>query len=642
MAPAMASPPASSDIHAAFQAAVVAHREGRLGPARSGYEAVLRLDARHADALHLLGLVHQQQGELAEAQRLIRQALAIGERPAFWANLGNVLRDMGSQAEAQAAYGRALALQPGFAEVWNNLAMMQAAAGQGAQAEASYRRALAIKPDYAAASYNLALLLAAGGRAGEAEEHYRRAIAAHPGFAEAHHNLGLLLQAAQRVEEAEDQYRRALALQPGFVAALHALGSLLHDTGRYEQAVQAHRQALALDASHARAHTDLGLALHRLGRADEALACYERALALEPGLAVAHYNAGAVLDERGQWDAAEAAYRRAISHDPGLPMARYNLGILLLRQQRFAEGWRQYEARHDPAMKPAVVDHPRLSIPPWRGESLQGRSLVVWPEQGLGDCIQFARYAPLLKARGVTRLTFVADAPLAALLASADGVDEVVTDPRQLRHHDGWCFALSLPLAAGEPDGVPPAQAGPYLHALPGRVARWRGRLPAGRPRVGLVWRGSALHKNDANRSLPLASLAPLWAVPGLAFVSLQKGQGEQEAAAPPPGQPLVALGADMDDFADAAAIVSELDLVICVDTAIAHLAGALGKPCWVLLPSVKTDWRWGLEGEQSLWYPSLRLFRQAGAGWDETLARVAHALRGWAAQAAATTSPTS
>ena len=586
---------------ALFQQAVAAHRAGRLDDAAAGYRRVLAANENQADAWHLLGLIQLQQGRPGDAEQPLRRALALGERPAFWANLGNVLKETGRAADAQAAYERALALQPGAAEVWNNLASVHRALGHAGQAEAAYRRALELKPDYAAASYNLAVLLAVAGRMADAEQLYRQAIADGPGLAVAHHGLGMLLQEDGRPQEAE--------------AAL--------------------RRAVALDDTSAQAHCDLGLALHTLGRPDDAMACYQRALAINPAHAKAHYNSGVVFEERRQWAQAEAAYRRALESEPGFAPASFNLAIVLLTQQRLEEAWPLYEARYDPAHKPVIVLVPRLSIPRWRGEPLAGKSLVIWPEQGFGDYIQFARYAAWLKQQGVTRLTLVSHPPLAALLETVDGVDAVVTDPPALRPHDYWCFVMSLPLHAGTTAASIPVAPLPYVHPIPDRVSRWRDLLPAtGGVRVGLVWRGSAAHKNDAKRSLPgLASLAPLWSVPGVAFVSLQKGQGEEEAATPPQGQPLVALGAAMEDFADAAAIVSQLDLVICVDTALAHLAGAMGKPCWVLLPATRTDWRWGPGGDRSPWYPSMRLFRQQGTdSWDATIAQVAAALRDEAA----------
>ena len=253
-----------------------------------------------------------------------------------------------------------------------------------------------------------------------------------------------------------------------------------------------------------------------------------------------------------------------------------------------------------------------------------GKSLVILPEQGFGDNIQFARYTLLLGERGVSHLTLVCDPPLKALLETVAGVDEVITELPSVPTYDYWSFPLSLPLHLGTTvDTIPAAQS--YLHALPIRVDQWCARLPMGKFKVGLVWKGNADHKNDVNRSLPgLFILAPLWSVPGVTFISLQKGRGEEDAKEPPADQTIIPLGSDISDFADTAAIIAQLDMVICVDTSIIHLAGAMGKPCWVLLTAVGTDWRWLQEREDSPWYASIRLFRQEYPGdWSQPVERI-------------------
>ncbi|HTZ00289.1 MAG TPA: glycosyltransferase family 9 protein, partial [Rhodocyclaceae bacterium] len=328
---------------------------------------------------------------------------------------------------------------------------------------------------------------------------------------------------------------------------------------------------------------------------------------------------------------ARACWQRALAIRPGHVESRINLAFLLLMEGRYAEGWRYHEAR----CEPRVVDErmtsevPDLPFPRWQGEPLAGKSLLIWPEQGLGDCIQFVRYAALLKGRGIGQLTLLCDPALAPLVATAAGVDSVITSRADVRSHDHWCFPMSLPLHFGTTIESIPAEL-PYLHAPPERLERWRGRLPAAGYRVGLVWRGNPGHRNDANRSLPsLATLAPLWSVPGVSFVSLQKGRGEDEARSSPAGRALLPLGQDIGDLADTAAIVAQLDLVITVDTAVAHVAGALGKPCWIMLPRLLVDWRWLLDRDDSPWYPgAVRLFRQLVEGdWGPVVARVAAAL---------------
>ena len=311
-----------------------------------------------------------------------------------------------------------------------------------------------------------------------------------------------------------------------------------------------------------------------------------------------------------------------------------NLGMLLLSLARYAEGWPYYEARYDTRLEAKWIPLPELPFPQWAGEPLRGKSILLWPEQGFGDEIQFVRYAPMLKARGASSVSLVCKPPLKDLLKTAAGVDRVLASGEPVPPHDYWSFLLSVPLRVGTTLGSIPNSL-PYLGANVHCVHYWRDHLPTEGFKVGLVWRGAADHKNDANRSLPdLAALAPLWAIPGIRFVSLQKGSGAQEAISPPAGQPILALGHEIRDFADTAAIVAQLELVICVDTAIAHLAGALGKPCWVLLPAIGCDWRWLHERTDSPWYPDpgvMRLFRQAlGGSWRETIAEVAQALREW------------
>lgn len=405
--------------------------------------------------------------------------------------------------------------------------------------------------------------------------------------------------------------------------------------GRFAEAEAVYRRVIAVMPDHAGAFSNLGNLLMRRQCLEEAEAAYRRAVALCPTMAEAHNNLGSLLSLRGRAEDAEAAlaaFRRALALKPDYADARRNLALLLLSLGRFDEAWREYEARSAVAASQAIP--PDLPFPPWRGEPLAGKRIALWPEQGLGDYIQFVRYVPLLKAMGAARVTLYCPPALTLLLLTVAGVDEL-RDPRDAGSapdHDYWVFPLSLPLHFGTTVASIPARL-PYLRALHDRHAAWQGRLPDPGLRVGLLWRGNPRHRNDDQRSLPgLATLAPLWAAPGVRFVSLQKGSGEEEALAPPPQQPIVALGGEIRDFADTAAIVAQLDLTISVDTAVAHVAGALGKPCWVLLPAFGTDWRWLRGRTDSPWYPEvMRLFRQSVAGdWTEPVAALAAALAAW------------
>jgi hypothetical protein len=318
--------------------------------------------------------------------------------------------------------------------------------------------------------------------------------------------------------------------------------------------------------------------------------------------------------------------------NPDLVEAHLNLGSLLLSQGRYLEAWPEYEARYDPNYSGRQSIPPNLPFPHWQGESLDGKSIVIWPEQGFGDEIQFARYFPMLKARNVSRLTLVCKPPLKTLLENVDGVDAVVpfSEVASLPYHDYWAFPMSLPQHFSTTVETIPSRL-PYLSAPSERLSQWRKRLPTGGLKVGLVWKGNAAP--NPHRSLPgISTLAPLWSVPGVTFVSLQKGPGEDEAVRSPTGQPILHLGSDILDFADTAAIVVQLDLVICIDTAIAHLVGALNKPCWVLLPAIGIDWRWLHDRTDSPWYPRvMRLFRQTKpTDWSPTIGEVAQALKTW------------
>ncbi|MFM0141718.1 tetratricopeptide repeat protein [Paraburkholderia sp. RL18-085-BIA-A] len=405
------------------------------------------------------------------------------------------------------------------------------------------------------------------------------------------------------------------------------MGTSCAQIGQHEMAVDLLRKSIAIWPYDAEAYCNLAVFLDKIGQLEASIESGICALEIEPDYAGAHNQVGSVSYRMGRLDEALSSLSNSIRIDPGYQLARFNLGLTLLTLGRYAEAWPLHEDRNADSVYGARGSIPDLPFPFWSGEPLQGKSLLLWPEQGFGDYVQFIRYARLLKGRGLSRLTIRCPAPLKDLLATATGVDEVMTDSEPVPPHDYWSFPLSLPLHFGTTVDSIPASL-PYLRALPDRLDWWRERLPKGF-KVGLVWKGSTVHANDAQRSLTaLDALRPLWSIPGISFVSLQKGAGEDEAR--DTELPIVDLGSDIRDFADTAAIVDQLDLVICVDTAVAHVAGALGKPCWVLLPAIGCDWRWMQDRTDSPWYPgALRLFRQKRRGdWSSVIDEVANALR--------------
>lgn len=588
-------------VQEALAAGLAHHQAGRLADAEAIYRDILAVEPQHAEALHLLGVLAHQVGQNEAAVALIEAAIAVdGTNRRYHNNLGTAYRMLNRLDEAAASYRRALALYPDFAEALGNLGIVLAEQGDHAGAKACYRRALALQP----------------------------------GFAEAHYNLGNSLRARHQTAAAIDAYRTALAIEPNFPDALGNLGALLFDAGDLGAAAECYRRSLALRPANPQTHNNLGNVLVAQDRLPEAIDSYRRAIALDPAYVAAHVNLGNALQEKGDLAQAKRSYGEALALDAANAQAEWGLALIALLEGDFASGWARHEARH---RVPGFGPPRSLAQPQWRGEPLDGATILLHAEQGLGDTVQFVRYVPLVAARG-GRVVLEVPPELKTLLGAMPGAMTVVAEGEPLPPFQWHCPLMSLPLAFGTELASIPADI-PYLAADPAKQAAWQARLPAGSLKVGLAWAGRPQHKRDRWRSLALARLAPLGAVPGVAFVSLQKGPAAAEARTPPAGLALDDPTADLVDFADTAALVAALDLVIAVDTSVAHLAGALGKPVWVLLPEMP-DWRWLLGRADSPWYPTARLFRQPSRGaWEPVVQVVADALR---ERVAATAQPAS
>jgi tetratricopeptide (TPR) repeat protein len=618
---ARSAPPA---VPAAYAPARREHQAGRLREAEALYRRALAEDPRHADSLHGLGVLAGLAGRHDLAAAYIGAAIALraGE-PAYHADLGSAWHAQGRLAEAAASFQQALSLRPEDAEAQFKLGNLLKQQGRTEAACACYRRAIARHPGYAAAHNNLGTTLQALGQPGAAAC-FREAVRLDPAYPAAHNNLGNALRGEGRLEEAVTSFRAALALQPHYPAALSNLGNALKDLGRLEEAAASFRAALALQPDLAIAHNNLGSVLHEQRRLDDAVESFGTALALQPGLLEARVNLGVALFEQRRLDEAVACHRSVLAEAADFPAAHFNLALALLARGDLAEGWEELEWRW---LAPPLRGARRaFAQPQWCGEPAAGRALLIHAEQGYGDTLQFCRYAGLAAARGLRVILEVPQA-LWRLLAGLPGVAQMVVAGDPLPPFDLHCPMLSLPRALGTTLGTIPASV-PYLSADPGQAEDWRRRL-ASRPgadlRVGLAWAGNprshlpSAAAVDRRRSIAPARLAPLFAVPGVVFHSLQK-DGPAAAA----DAPLTDDMAEMADFADTAALVANLDLVISVDSAVAHLAGALGRPVW-LLDRFDACWRW-LDGRQdSPWYPTLRIYRQAVPDdWDEVIQRVA------------------
>jgi hypothetical protein len=434
---------------------------------------------------------------------------------------------------------------------------------------------------------------------------------------------------AGRTEEARQLYREVLKLDPHNFAALNRQAILCVGGGDLVEALRLIQAAMRANPASGDTAADMGVILERLGRLDEAMASYDRALVLRPKHPVAHNGRGLALAARGRYTDAIAAFTRAIEIDPGYADAHFHRALARLVIGEFDSGWDEYEWRW--AIGDAKGMRPDFPMPDWNGEPLAGKTIYLYVEQGYGDAIMFARYAPLVAARGARVLFCVR--PLIKTLLSCMPDVTVGVPGDQGPKFQYMCPLLSLPRVFRTTIDTIPADV-PYIHALPDRLQKWKSRIPQdARLKVGLVWAGGRDFAGDRARTVGLRQLAPLLGDPRIRYVSLHAELREDDAAVMRTYPEIVHFGAELQDFADTAAVISQLDLVISVDTAVAHLAGAMAKPVWILLPFAP-DFRWLLEREDSPWYPTARLFRQPRAGdWASVIARMRDAL---AAQAGA------
>jgi tetratricopeptide (TPR) repeat protein len=509
-----------------------------------------------------------------------------------------------------------------------DLAVQYHKSGRLPEAEQLYRQVLARQPQHADALNALGTIAHQSGQSELAVNLIRRSIALNPGVAHAHSNLGNALISLGRIDEAIAEYRQAIAIEPDNPKPYTNLGSALSEKGELDDAIAAYRRAIALNPDSSLTHANLGNALRDKGELDEAIAACRQAIALRPDFAEAYSNLANALSDNRPLDEAIAAYRQAIALKPDFSDAHYNLSLALLKKGDLREGWEEYEWRWKSTNFPSTPRN--FDQPAWDGGSFATRTLLLHGEQGFGDAIQFIRYLPLVAQRG-GKIIVECRAELRELFGAIGSGSQIVVRGQPLPRFDLHCPLLSLPRAFGTTLSDLPREI-PYLRADKEGVKNWRRRLGDDRTnlQVGLAWAGSHTHKNDRNRSLQLARLAPLARVPGVRLVSLQVGKAAAETTALPSGMEIADWANELKTFADTAALIANLDLVIAVDTAIVHLAGAMGKPVWVMLPFV-SDWRWLLEREDTPWYPTMRLFRQTSRGdWEGVIERVAEALAHW------------
>ena len=546
--------------------------------------------------------------------------------PALWEQALAAQR-AGENLLAVQLFRRVLELDPNHVEANINLGVILAEQGEVIQAVDLFRQAVRARPEAARAHLNLGVALCQLNKLDEAENLLREALRLQPIYADACYNLGNVLGLRERREEAIASYRQAIQLRPDHAGALNNLGLALSEAGRPGEAVILLQQAIRLQPQAVSGHNNLGLALAALGRFAEAEAAYQEALRLDPRHADAHSNRGNAFKEQGRFEEALACYQLALLLNPDSASIQYNRALALLQAGDYEQGWPAYEWRwRRKNTKTRLFPRPR-----WDGSPLEGKTILLWCEQRLGDVLMFIRYASQVKDRG-GRVLVECPGFMTPLLSKCAGIDQLVAEGATLPPFDVQCPLLSLPGLLGTTVATIPA-AVPYLHAEPERVQAWQRRLAA-KPsfKVGVVWQGNPHFQWDRFRSIPLRAFAPLAQVEGVQLICLQKGLGKEQVRTLGGRFEVQEVAEELDAgggaFLDTAAIMANLDLVVTADTATAHLAGALGVAVWVALAAV-ADWRWLWDREETPWYPTMLLFRQTRLGdWAGVFGSMAEELR--------------
>jgi tetratricopeptide (TPR) repeat protein len=619
----------------------VCQAQEKLADAELSYRRAIQLAPTYGSAHNCLGALLARQNRLAEAGASFREALRYEpDNAEAHYNLGLALNTQGQNQDAISQFRQALHFKPDYPEALNDLGNALVTMGNLNEARRSYQQALALRPQYAEAHYNLGTVLGKLKLPGEDVAHYREALRLNPNYAEAHVNLGNALREHGQLDDALAHYDLALGILPKYAEARSNRGVVLAEMGSMEEAIAEWHKVLRFEPDHPGTHHNLGNALLTQGKWDEALKHCQEAVRLCPDFAEAHSNLATVLLQQAKWEQALTHYDEAVRLRPNFAIARMNRGMIQVSLGDFEHGWHELEWRWQ---QPGITRRD-FTQPLWDGSDLKGKTLLLFAEQGFGDTFQFMRYPPLVHDRG-GRVIVECQPSLVRVLANVQGVDRVVATGSALPPFDVQAPLFSLPAIVHTTlDSVPAAV--PYLQPEAELVEKWRRVLADGNGasafKVGIAWQGSPTYRYDRQRSISLRHFAPLAKIESVQLISLQKGPGTTQLAAflaehnvPESGNdkaPVLDLASQLDEstgaFVDTAAVMKNLDLVVCSDSAVAHLAGALAVPIWMPLPLVP-DWRWLLNREDCPWYPTMRLFRQAKQDhWDDVFERIAVEMR--------------
>jgi len=599
------------------------------------YEQAINADSADSKVVTnywYLGLALLLQGEESEAQAIWLSAITQGapEQIDTWtSDLIQVLEIEAVQRlqsnrsqQAEKIYCQILELDPENVKAYLNLGTACVQQNKLEQGLSCYYQALALDPSDAEVCRALGVAFEKQNKLEEAVNCYQRSLALNPSDAEVYNNLGLIFEAQNKMNEAVICHYKAIQVDSDFIFSHNNMGGVLEAQGNLEEAANWYRKATAINPDYAVAHTNLGRILEAQEQLDEAIVCYYKAIEVNPDYVNAYHNLGFAFEKQGKFAESLSYYSQALELNPNYAIAHFNHALMLLRMGDFEHGWVEYEWRWQRDEVPPCP----LEQPLWNGSNLESQTILIYTEQGLGDTIQFIRYIPLVAQCG-GRVIVTCQASLARLLETVAGIDQLIPMGVTLPHFDVHTPLLSLPRLLKTTLKTVPVQI-PYL-AAPEVYNINLKTPPKTRLKVGIAWAGNPKNLIDYRRSCTLADFTQLLQIPNIAFYSLQKEPRAVDLAQLVSMRKVVQdLSHLLNDFADTAVVVEQLDLVITVDTSVAHLAGALGHPVWVLLPFVP-DWRWMIEREDSPWYPTMRLFRQTSPGdWAGVMNRVAEALQ--------------
>jgi Flp pilus assembly protein TadD len=645
----------SKPISETFARACQLHQQGQLAVAEKLYREILKINPKHAQTLLFLAHICTNSHDKRDTEDIIGRAVsanpthpvahfnhgvrqihsrrypqaivsfnqAIALMPDYaqaYCNRGIALQNLSRHEEAIASFGQAIERDPDNAIPHSNLGVSLQALGRHHEAMAAFDQALEIVPNQATVLNNLGISALATHKYEQALTVFGKALQLLPDDIEVRVNYASALMRLRRFEQSIDHFDQVLTVSPDHRMALHQRGLALLNLGQDTLAMRSLDQAIGATSLSSEVFNHRAVALQSVGRNDDALECLDQAIALEPNHAPSHSNRGHVLRDLNRYKEAQASYAQALYLGPTEPHAHFNQGMCQLLTGDFEHGWQELEWRWKTEQYRGAQQN--FLKPIWLGkESLSGKTILLHAEQGMGDTIQFCRYVTEVARLGARVLLQVQPA-LERALQGLQGTMQILAEGDELPEFDYHCPLMSLPLAFGTQVDTIPAYPS-YLSVSPERLSKWLPQLgETGKPRIGLVWAGNASFGNDARRSMPLTCFLPLLN-DQLQFVSLQTELRDGDAVILERHPEILHFGDKLTDFADTAALIAELDLVICVDTAVAHLAGALGKAVWILLP-FSPDWRWLVQRSDTPWYPSARLWRQSRSyDWGEVMGAV-------------------